>query len=37
MRIDLSDDVRVGVCEKKTEINSLWATLMLRVYDGGCL
>ena len=37
MRIDLSDDVHVGLYKKKTEINSLWATLMLRVYDGGCL
>ena len=25
MRIDLSDDVRVGVCETKTLINTLWA------------
>ena len=25
IQIDLSDDVRVGVCETKTEINTLWA------------
>ena len=27
MRIDLSDDVRVGVCETITLINTLWGKL----------
>ena len=36
--IDWADDVRVGVGKKKTEYkHPVGQTLMLRVYDGGCL